>query len=125
MGCQIVEDDHIALLQNGGKLGFNIGVEDDAVHWCVDHPWCNKTSAFEASDQGLGAPVAKGCLGKQPLAFLAAPGGFCHLGVGACFVKKDQALTMFTHLRLAALFPFCPRLFKVRPVLFACPKCFF
>ena len=63
MGCQIVEDDHIALLQNGGKLGFNIGVEDDAVHWCVDHPRCNKTSAFEASDQGLGAPVAKGCLG--------------------------------------------------------------
>ena len=125
MGCQIVEDDHIALFQNGGKLGFNIGVEDDAVHWRVDHPRGNKTSAFEASDQGLGAPVAKGCLGKQPLAFRAAPGGFCHLGVGACFVEKDQALAMFTHLRLATLFPFSPRLLKVRPVLFACPKCFF
>ena len=125
MGCQIVEDDHIALLQNGGKLGFNIGVEDHAVHWRVDHPRCNKTSAFEASDQGLGAPVAKGSLGKQPLAFLAAPGGFCHLGVGACFVEKDQTLAMFTHLGLAALFPFCLRLFKLRPVLLACPKCFF
>ena len=125
MGCQIVENDRIALLQGWGKLGFNIGVEDHAVHWSIDHPRSNKASAFETGDQGLGAPMAKRCLGMKPLAFRASPAGFCHLGVGACFVEKDQASTMFTHLRLVALFPFGPRLFEIGSVLFACPKCFF
>ena len=118
MGCQIVENDHIALFQGGGKLGFNIGVKDHAVHWRVDHPRSNKASAFKTGNQGLGSPVAKGCFGKQPLAFWAAPGGFCHLGVGACFVEKNQPFAMFTHLGLATRFPFCSRLYEVRPVLF-------
>lgn len=118
MGGQIVEDDDITRLEDGGELGFNIGVEDQAVHRRIDDPWSDKAIALEASNQGLGAPVAKGGLGKQPLTFGAASRGFGHLGVGAGFVEKDQPPTMFTHLGLAALFPFCPRLDQVRPVLF-------
>ena len=118
MGGQIVEDDHIARLETGGKLGFNVGVKDHAVHWCVDHPWSDKTIAFEACNQGLGAPVTERSLGKQPFALWATSSGFCHLGVGAGFIEKDQPPPMFAHLGLAALFPFCPRLNKVRPVLF-------
>jgi hypothetical protein len=125
MGGQIIEDDHIARLEDGRELGFNIGVEDHAVHRRVDHPWSNKAIAFEACDQGLGAPMAEGSLGKQPLAFQAPSSGFCHLGIGACFVEKDQPPAMFTHLGLAALFPFRPRLDQIRPVLLACPKRFF
>jgi hypothetical protein len=118
VGSQIIEDDNITLLEDGGELGFNIGIKDHAVHRRIDDPWSDKAIAFEACDQGLGAPVAKGSLGKQPLTFQAASRGFCHLGVCAGFVEKDQPPPMFTHLGLAALFPFCPRLDEIRPVLF-------
>lgn len=125
MGSQIIEDDDITRLEDGRELGFYIGVEDRAVHRRIDHPRCDKAIASQACDQGLGAPVTKGSLGKQPLAFWAASRGFCHLGVGAGFVEKDQPSPMLAHFGLAGLFPLRPRLNKVRPVLFACPKGFF
>jgi hypothetical protein len=118
VGRQIVEYDDITRLEDRGELGFNIGVEDHAFHRRIDDPWSDKAIAFEARNQGLGAPVAKGGLGKQSLPFQASSHGFCHLGVGAGFVEKDQPPAMFTHLGLAALFPFCPSLDQVRPVFF-------
>jgi hypothetical protein len=118
VSSQIIEDDDITPLEDGGELGFNISIEDHAVHRRIDDPWSDKAIALQACDQGLCAPVAKGSLGKQPLTFQAASRGFGHLGVGAGFVEKDQPPPMFAHLGLAALFPFCPRLDQVRSVLF-------
>ncbi len=118
MGSQIVQDHDITLLEDGGQLSFNIGIEDHAVHRRIDDPWSDKAMALQACDQGLGAPVAKGSLREQPLTFQAASTGPGHLGVGAGFVEKDQPSPMFAHLGLAALSPFCPRLNEIRPVLF-------
>ena len=102
-----------------------IGIEDRAVHRCFDHPWGNKAIASHAHNQSLGAPMAKGSLGKQTLAFLAPSTGCCHLGVGAGLFTEDQPPAMFTLLGLVALSQNNTYIDEVRLVLFECPKCCF
>jgi hypothetical protein len=47
---QIVENDDIARLESGQQLGFDIGVENRAVHRCVGNPWRDQSIALVQLD---------------------------------------------------------------------------
>ena len=122
---KIVQNDDIAGLEEWSELGLDIGVKSHPVDWPIDNPGCHKARALQASDQGLGAPAAKGCLAVQARPFAATSSCAGHFRVGAGLVNEHQTLTVLSHDRLAARLPFGPCLDQIRPVLFACPKCFF
>lgn len=69
MAGEVVEDDDVAWLEGGRKLGFDIGLEDHAVHWSINDPGGDEAVALEARHEGLRAPMAEGSLAVQPRAF--------------------------------------------------------
>ena len=122
---EIVENDNIAGFEEWSELGLNVGVESYPVDRPIDNPGSDKPFALQASNQGLGAPAAKGCFAVQALAFEATPTGAGQFRIGAGLVNEHQSLTMFTHDRLAARLPLRSCLNQIRSVLFARPQCFF
>ena len=125
MAGEIVEDDDVTRLQGGCELGFDIGLEDCAVHRRINDPGSDETVAPEPGHEGLRAPVAEGGFAVQPAANCRAPAQARHLGRRAGLVNEDKAITLPAHEGLAAVFPFGPGLGQFRPVLFAGPQCFF
>jgi len=122
---QVVEDDDIARLENWQELGFDIGLEDRAVHRGIDDPGCDQAIASEARHEGLRPPVAKGSLGIQPLALSGPATQAGHLGRRAGLVDKDQPMALLSHDGLAGILPRGPGAGQFRPVLFACSERFF
>ena len=63
---EIVEDDHIALVQGRGKLDFDIGPEEFSVHRPVDHPGPLKHSThlqYRSCTVQLNAQATRRCGG--------------------------------------------------------------
>ena len=69
MAREIVHDDDIARIEGWCELGFDVGLEDDAVHGCIDHPRGNEAVTFEAGNEGLRPPMTKRSFAVQTLAF--------------------------------------------------------
>jgi hypothetical protein len=122
---EIVKDDDVTGLEEWSKLGLDISVESRPVDRPIDNPGSDKSFALQASNQGLSAPAAKGCFAVQAFALQTTPTTAGKFRVGAGLVNEHQSLTMFTHDRLAARLPLRSCLNQIRPVLFACPQCFF
>lgn len=125
MAGEVVEDDDVAWLEGGRKLGFDIGLEDHAVHWGIDDPGGDEAVALEARHEGLRAPMAEGSLAVQPRAFCRASAQARHLCCRACFIDEDQPLALIAHDGLAAVSPRGASPGQFRSVLFAGPKSFF
>ena len=56
----------VALVQGRGQLGFDIKVEEFAVHRPVDDPWRVKPVMAQRGDESLRVPVAEGGVIDQP-----------------------------------------------------------
>jgi hypothetical protein len=69
VGGEVVEDDDFALVPGGGKLGLDIGLEDDPVHRPIDD---ERRGEFMAAQPGNGPPVPERRLGLEALAFRTA-----------------------------------------------------
>lgn len=122
---KVVEDDDVTFFEDGGKLGLDVALEDDPVHRPVDDPGSNEAVAFEASDEGLGAPVAEGCRRMEPVTLDCPPPEPRHLGGGRGLVQEDQAALTLAHIRLAKVFPLGPSPGQFRPVLLGGAQGFF
>ena len=79
---QIVENDDIARVQAGRKLGFDVSIKDRPVHRCIYDPGGNKAVAPQACHEGLRPPSAKGCGTVQPRPLQRPPAQAGHLGIG-------------------------------------------
>ena len=60
VAAEIVHDDDIAGLERRNEHPLHIGVEDDAVHGCVDHERCGDTVMAQAGDESGCLPVPVG-----------------------------------------------------------------
>jgi len=87
---EIVPYDDIAGLEDGGELGFDIGIEGLAIHGPFDHPGRHQFVAAQGGDEGLRVPLAEGGFGDQPLPLLASPAKRCHVGLDAGLVDEQQ-----------------------------------
>jgi len=84
---QVVEDDDVARSQGGGKLGLDIGFEENLVHGALDDPGGGEAIAPQGGDESLGAPMAEWRFGLEPLTALGSPAQPGHLGGGVALEK--------------------------------------
>jgi hypothetical protein len=90
VGWKIVHHDDLAGRQRRPQALFEIGEEDFAVHWGVDHERSGHTIVAQAGDKGRHLPVAVRNLGDEPLATRAATAQPCHVGRGPGLVDEDE-----------------------------------
>lgn len=105
MGGEVVEDHDVAGHQAWRELGLDIGLEDRPVHGSVDHPGGDQLVAAEPRDEGLGAPMAEGRIGQEPIAARRATPQPGHLGRGGRLIKKHQPVRLLAHPGLAQMEP--------------------
>lgn len=55
----------------------------------------------QGTDEGLGAPVAEGCMIHESLPARGPAGGLDHVGLEGCLVDKDQSFQVPGHEGLA------------------------
>ena len=125
MGCQIVHDHDIALLESRCELGLDIGLEDAPVHRGIDDEGRGEPVAAQAGDKGLGHPMSEGRLGAKPLALQAAAAQAGHFGGGSGLVEENEPMRLKPHPRLARGDPRLASFFDVGPILFARQQRFF
>lgn len=73
MAGEVVEDDDVAWLEGGRELGFDIGLEDHAVHWGINNPEGDEAFALKARHEGLCAQWPKGALLFNRVPFVERP----------------------------------------------------
>lgn len=122
---EVVEDDHIAPVQAGRELGFDVEVEGGAVDGAVDDPGCDQGIAAQACNEGLRLPLAEGHLGAQPLAAQAASTQRRHIGLYRGFVEEDEPARLAAHEGLAQAAPVSALLLDVAAFLLPGQKDFF
>jgi hypothetical protein len=105
VGGKVVEDHNVPGRQAGCQLGFDVSVEDRAVHGPIDHPWRDQLIATQPRDERLTAPVTEGRIGQQSAAARRAPPQPGHLGRRGCLVQKDQPVRFLAHPGLAQMGP--------------------
>jgi len=125
MNIEIVPDNHVALLERGGELGVDVGVELVAVHGPIDNKGCSDGIATQAGDEGLGVPFAKRSIGLQTLASFASPTQRRHVGLNRSLIDEDQTARALLHRRLAMLAPFIAFPAHIDAFAFRCQQCFF
>ena len=123
--CEVVENDHIASLQCGDKLGFDMEVEKLPVHCTVDQPGGIQPIMAQGSNEGLGVPMAKGCMVDQALTSRAPVGGLDHVGLDRGLVDEAQPCQHVPHAGLAARDPGMADLQDVPTLLFKGSQAFF
>jgi hypothetical protein len=122
---EIVEDDHVAGLERGGELGFDIGLEDTPVHGCIDDPGRGQTIMAQGGDERLSSPVAEGSLHPQPLPPARSPPETRHFRSRPSFVDKDEPFRALLHPRLTMDTPHAPGADNVSAIGFARQQRFF
>lgn len=122
---KIVEDDDIARHQRGGQLGFDVGLENLAVHGFVDDPGRSEAIGAQGGDEGLGSPMSERCAGLQtlpPPGTSPLPGHF-----GGCrgLIKEHQPMRLLTHPGLAVPTPDLTVLPHISATGLGCQQSFF
>lgn len=102
---KIIEDHDIARLECWGELGFNICLEDRAVHGPVDYPWRGQMVVPQASNERLCHPVSKGGVGLEAMAAARPSAQAGHLGRCSGLVDEDEPVRLTTHARQPMLSP--------------------
>ena len=87
---QIVEDDDVTFVQQGGELCFDVALKGVAIHGSIDHPWCDKAVMSQTGNECHGFPVTVRDGGNHPAAFAAAPPQARHLGVDPGFIDEND-----------------------------------
>lgn len=106
MDVEVIPDHYITGLERRGELGDYIGIEGLAIDGTVDHPGGHQLIAAQPGNKGLGVPLAKGHVGKQPLALAAAPPERGHVGLDAGLVDEHQPSGGRSDGRQAVVLPF-------------------
>ena len=122
---EVVENDHIALLQRRHQLGGNIEFEHLAVHRPVDDPRGVDPVMAQGTDKGLGAPMSERRMIDQALAARGPAGGLDHVGLHGGFVYEGQPFQMVGHEGLALGYPDVAQLSDVLALLFKRLQVFF
>ena len=125
MAAEIIEKDHVALVEGWGQLGLHIDVEGGAGHRAIQHPRSGEPAKPQACDERLRSPSAKGRQSPQPIAAKRAAAQSRHLGVGRGFINEDKAMRRHPHKRQAARNPESSRLFHVSAFLLRRQQRFF
>ena len=114
---EIIEHDHVALIEGGRKLGFDIDVEGGAGHGTVQHPRGGQPAKPQACDERLRSPSAKRRQSPQAIAAQRPAAQPCHLGVGRGFINKHKAMRRHAHEGQAPRNQESPRLFHISAFL--------
>ena len=125
MDIEVVQDDHIALVQGGRELGFDVEVEGGAVDGAADDPGRDQGIAAQGGDEGLRLPLAEGHVSAEPLATQRAPTQRRHVGLDGGFVEEDEPARLLVHGRLATAAPLRALLLDVAAFLLPGQKRFF
>jgi hypothetical protein len=91
----------------------------------IDDPGGIQPVMAQGGDEGLGLPVAKGCMVDEARAFGRPPGGFGHIRLERGLVDKTYVRQQVTHERLTSCNPDMARLPDLRPLLFGGLEVFF
>lgn len=103
--ADVVEDDDVAARQRRGELCLDPSFEDAPVHRCIDDPRRGQAMAAQTGDEGLRPPLAEGRVRAIALAFGCPSGALGQLGIGRCFIDKDQLCQGFIEEAPASLNP--------------------
>ena len=115
----------VALVQGRGQLGFDIKVEEFAVHRPAYDPGRVQPVVAQGGDEGLGLPVAKASVIDQTRPAGRPSGRLGHVRLERCFVDKCQPCQHVTHEGLAVRDPDAPGQCDIRPLLLDRPQVFF
>ena len=122
VALQVVEDHHVAFVQDWSQHGFGIEEESLAVHRPLQHKGRHQSIGAQAAGKRRGVPVAPRGLADQPPAAPAPAMAACHLGVGSGLIDEHQFPGIEARL---ARFPALPGLGHVGPVLLGRVQGFF
>jgi len=125
VAAEIIEKNHVALIEGGRKLGFDIDVEGGAGHGTVQHPRSGQPAKPQACNEGLRSPPAKRRQSPQAIAAKRAAAQSRHLGIGRSFINKDKAMRRHAHEGQAPRNPESPRLFHISAFLLRRQQRFF
>lgn len=103
---QIIHDDHIAFVQGGGELGFDIGLESAFVHGSVEHPGGGQAITPQTGDKGLGSPVSERRVHSEPVSTRSPATQTCHFGRCSGLIQKDKPMGLEAHAGLTQTDPF-------------------
>jgi len=87
---QVIKDDHIALVEGRGQLGFDVGLEYIGCHGTVDDPGRGQAVVAQCRDKGEGLPVSVRNWSNHPLSTWTTPSQARHLGINPGLVDKDD-----------------------------------
>src|SRR6185312_9903379 len=73
VGCEVVEDDNVALCQRRGELCLDIGFEDAPVHGGIDDEGCGEPMTAQPSDESLRLPMPERRSRAQPPTLSTTP----------------------------------------------------
>jgi hypothetical protein len=114
VSCEVIADDHIALLQLGAKHLGEVGQEQLSIHGAIDQPRGADPVMPQGSDQGGCLPVTVRHRRQATLAHFRAAVEARHLGVQTGLIEKDQSLGLPLSLLFAPALAGGP---EVLPVL--------
>ena len=115
----------VALVQGRGQLGFDIKVEEFAVHRPAYDPGRVQPVMAQGGDEGLGLPVAKASVIDQTRPAGRPSGRLGHVGLERRLINKPYACQHVAHEGLAARDPDIARQGDIRPLLLDGAQVFF
>ena len=119
---KVVHDHDIAFVEGWGQLMGDIGKKGLGVDRAIIDPWCIDPVMAKSGDKGHGFPMTMGREPLQALPFRGPAAQGSHVGLGPCFVDKDQTGRINPTL---ILFPALPEPRHLCPLLFDCQRGFF
>ena len=125
VGCEVVEDHDVALVQGRGQLGFDIEVEELPVHCPADDPRCVQPVVAQGGDESLSFPMAKRGVIHEPRPALGPSGRLGHLRLERRFVDERKPRQHVTHEGLAKVDPDIARQCDIKLLLLDGAQVFF
>ena len=98
VATQVVEHDDVALAEVRGQHLLDIGREEFAVDWAVDHPWRVNAIMAKRGDEGQGLPISVRNVRRQASAPGPPTAQRLHVGLDPGFIDENEALRIDARL---------------------------